>query len=134
MCEMKSVTEGTIYIDMNEDLPEDEHNYIFIGKVGQFTPVKEGTGGGILYRVKDGSYYAISGTKGYRFKESDMVKDLDEVDQSYYQTLCDKAVDTVEKFGSYEWFISDEFHYEEDWSNVMNEPTGDPDEVPFDED
>ena len=136
VCEMKSVKEGEIYIDMNEGLSEDEHNYIFVGKVGLFTPVKEGCGGGILYRRKDGKDYAITGTKDdngvpYRWLESEMVSDISMVDRSYYERLCDKAVETINKFGSYDWFVSDEFLYEEDWSKYMNEPSGDPNEVPF---
>ncbi len=27
------------------------HNYTYVGRVGLFTPVKEGSGGGVLYRV-----------------------------------------------------------------------------------
>ena len=32
------------------------HNYIFVGKVGRFCPIKEGRGGGLLCREKDGKY------------------------------------------------------------------------------
>ena len=42
------------------------HNYIFIGRVGQFCPIKSGAGGGLLMREKDGRYYAATGSKGYR--------------------------------------------------------------------
>lgn len=134
LCEVKSVKEGEIYIDMNEGLSEEEHNYVFVGRVGQFTPIKPGCGGGVLYREKDGKYYAVTGTKGYRWMESMMVRDLnkfDDIDMSYYERLCDEAIEAIEQYGSYDWFVSDEFHYEEDWSKYMNEPTGDPDEVPF---
>src|SRR5699024_6121358 len=48
MCETKSVQKGAIYLDKNERLPEGEHNYIFVGRVGQFTPVSIGFGGGDL--------------------------------------------------------------------------------------
>ena len=134
-CEMKSVTQGEIYLDMNEDIGEDEHNYIFVGKVGLFTPVKEGCGGGILYRRKDGKDYAVTGTKDdngvpYRWMESEMVKDISMVDTSYYERLCDKAVETINKFGSYTDFISDDFK-PDNFVDFMNPPTGDPDEVPF---
>lgn len=38
LCETKSVSKGAIYLDKNEDLAEGEHNYIFVGRVGQFCP------------------------------------------------------------------------------------------------
>ena len=40
---------------------EATHNYIFIGRVGQFCPIKPGAGGGLLMREKDGKYYAATG-------------------------------------------------------------------------
>lgn len=107
-CEARSVT-SALYLDMNEDLPEDEHNYIFIGKAGLFTPIKPGCGGGILLREKDGKYYAVSGSKGYRWLESEQVESLDkkdDIDESYYKNLCDEAVDSISKYGDFEWFVS----------------------------
>ena len=53
------------------------HDYHFIGSVGQFCPVKQGAGGGLLVREKDGKYAAVTGTKGYRWMESEMVKTLE---------------------------------------------------------
>ena len=110
MCETKSVT-SALYLDMNEKLPEDEHNYRFIGKIGLFCPIKPGCGGGVLLREKDGKYYAATGTKGYRWLESEMVKELgneDDVDRSYYNKLVDDAVETISKYGDFEWFVSDD--------------------------
>ena len=143
MCETKSVKEGAIYLDMNENLPDvsewenlksirsknpykltkkdagilemhkdisDEelyaliaegHNYIFVGRVGQFTPVKEGYGGGILYRMKDGKYYAVTGTTGYRWLESEMVKtigNMEEIDRNYYRKLVDDAASEISSY------------------------------------
>lgn len=139
LCEVKSVKEGEIWIDMNEDLPEGEHNYIFVGRVGQFTPIKEGCGGGVLYRKKDGKYYAVAGTKKpddtpYRWMESEMVKELhkeDDIDISYYERLCDDVVAAINKYGSYENFVNDKEIVMDDFSKFMNVPTGDPEEVPF---
>ena len=108
LCVTKSVN-TSLYLDMNEDLPEDEHNYVFIGKVGQFTPIKPGCGGGILYREKEGKYYAATGSKGYRWLESEMVFELnklDSIDESYFIKLADDAVETIKKYGDYEWFVS----------------------------
>ena len=110
LCETKSVT-STLYLDMNEGLGEDEHNYIFIGKIGRFCPIKEGCGGGILYREKDGKYYAATGTKGYRWLESEMVFELnklDDIDEKHFIEMADTAKDTINKYGDFEWFVSDD--------------------------
>lgn len=110
LCVTKSVT-SSLYLDMNEDLPEDEHNYIFIGKVGRFCPIKPGCGGGLLMREKDGKYYAATGTKGYRWLESEMVFELNklnDIDESHFKALADAAIDTIKKYGDYEWFVSDD--------------------------
>lgn len=109
MCETKSVT-TSLYLDKNEGLPEDEHNYIFVGKVGQFCPIMPGKGGGLLMREKDGKYYAATGSKGYRWLESEMVKKLnkeDDIDRSFYNKLVDDAIDSITKFGDFEIFVSD---------------------------
>lgn len=109
-CVTKSVT-STLYLDMNEGMGEDEHNYIFIGKVGQFCPIKPGCGGGVLYREKDGKYYAATGTKGYRWLESEMVMEMskmNDIDESYFIAMADDAIDAIKKYGDYDWFVSDE--------------------------
>lgn len=113
MCETKSVT-SALYLDMNEKLPEDEHDYRFIGKVGSFCPIKEGCGGGLLLREakdKDGNikYASATGAKGYRWLESNMVKTLDKVkdiDQSYYIAMVDKAIEAINEYGDFEMFVS----------------------------
>ena len=110
LCETKSVT-STLYLDMNEDLGEDEHKYIFVGKIGRFCPIKPGCGGGILYREKDGKYYAATGTKGYRWLESEMVFELnklDDIDEKHFIEMADTAKDTINKYGDFEWFVSDD--------------------------
>lgn len=109
MCETKSVT-SALYLDMNEGLAED-HNYRFIGKVGRFCPVKEGCGGGLLMREKDGKYYAATGSKGYRWLESEMVRELgkeSDIDRSYYDNMVDKAIETISKYGDFEWFVAED--------------------------
>ena len=87
------------------------HDYRFIGKVGSFCPVKSGCNGGLLCREKDGKYYAATGSKGYRWMESEMVKDLGkekDIDLSFYNKLIDDAVDAISKYGDFEWFVSDD--------------------------
>ena len=113
MCEAKSVS-TSIYLDMNENLPEDEHDYRFIGKVGLFCPIKSGCGGGELLREgkdKDGNikYSSVTGAKGYRWLESEMVKTLgkeDDIDRSYYDKLVDAAAKAIDDLGDFEWFVS----------------------------
>lgn len=110
ICETKSVS-TSLYLDMNERLQEDEHNYIFIGKVGSFCPIKKGCGGGILYREKDGKYFAVTGSKGYRWLEAEFVKTMNkekDVDEDYYISLVNGAVETISKFGDFEWFVSED--------------------------
>ena len=110
LCVTKSVT-SSLYLDMNENLGEDEHNYIFVGKVGRFCPIKPGCGGGLLCREKDGKYHSATGAKGYRWLESEMVFELnklDDIDETYFKAMVDAAVDTIKKYGDYEWFVSDD--------------------------
>lgn len=86
------------------------HNYVFVGRVGQFCPIKQGGGGGILLREKDGKYYAAAATKGYRWLESETVKELHNealIDRSYYNKLVDDAVETISKYGDFEAFVAD---------------------------
>lgn len=108
LCETKAVSTA-LYLDLNEALGEDEHVYHFIGKVGEFCPILPGHGGGLLLREKEGSYHAATGSKGYRWLEAEMVKELkkeDSIDRSYYAALVDDAVKTISKYGDFEQFIS----------------------------
>lgn len=115
MCETKAVS-SALYLDRNEGMPEGEHNYIFIGKVGNFCPIKPGCNGGELMREgkdKEGNvkYYSATGAKGYRWLESELVKTLgkeDDIDRTYYDKLVDDAIETISKYGDFEWFASDD--------------------------
>lgn len=142
MCETKTVT-SALYLDMNEDLDlpfdenghpkkeEDFHDYHFIGKAGSFCPIKSGCGGGLLLREKDGKYHAATGSKGYRWMESEMVKKLgkeDDVDRTYYTNLVDEAVKDISEYGDFEWFLSDDidapigFNDVPPWTSPCGEP------------
>lgn len=132
-CETKSVT-SAIYIDMNEDLEEGCHNYIFVGKVGNFCPIKSGCGGGILLRQGNtpDKYNSVGGTKGYRWLESEIVKHNHkeaDIDKSYYVDLMNKAIKDISVYGDYEWFVSDEKVNMADFMNIPEEVTGD--SIPF---
>ena len=86
------------------------HDYHFVGKVGNFCPIIPGKGGGLLVREKDGKYYAATGSKGYRWLESELVRGVNEeyIDRTYYNELVDTAVETISQYGDFEWFASDD--------------------------
>lgn len=86
------------------------HDYQFVGRVGNFCPILPGHGGGLLVREKDGKYYAATGSKGFRWLESETVKGANEkyIDRSYYNKLVDEAVDTISQYGDFEWFVSND--------------------------
>lgn len=113
------------------------HQLQFIGRVGQFTPINKGYGGGVLYRVVDGKCYAATGSSGYRWLESENVKEKlskvidNAVDKSYYEKLVTEAIEHISKYGDFDWFVSDE-PYISKWS--PNVPKDIDDEVPFIED
>ena len=106
-------------LDKFEGIPDTElmdcisagHDYHFVGKVGRFCPVKDGCGGGVLLREKDGKYFAVGGSKGYKWLEAEMVSSLnkqDDIDRSYYDKLVDTAAEAIAKYGDFEWFVSDD--------------------------
>lgn len=140
ICETKQVSTA-MYLDLNEDLPDvtvlekelekaDKndipriealetqiaagHSYHFVGKVGLFTPMLPGAGGGLLMRLNTSAkaknrYSSVTGAKGYRWLESETVDILglkDKADLSYYNKLVDAAAETISKYGDFEWFIS----------------------------
>lgn len=75
----------------------------FVGKVGAFVPIKPERGGAELLRmnsegeIKD----AVVGTKGYHWKEAEMVLFMhqeQDVDTSYAEMLADEAKQAIEQF------------------------------------
>ena len=93
---------------LNEEIASG-HAYKFVGKAGQFCPMKPGAGGGLLLRENNGKYSFAAGAKGYRWMESEMVKTLgleDQIDLSYYRKLADDARATIENFGDFESFTA----------------------------
>ncbi len=91
------------------------HNYRFVGKVGSFCPMKPGCGGGLLVRETENKktgekgYSAVTGTKGYRWLEAEMVRQLgkeNDIDLSYYNDLVNEAVNEISKYGDFELFVS----------------------------
>jgi hypothetical protein len=108
MCEGKTVVQGSMYLDKEE--PEKGkalvyHNMRHLGRTGRFVPVLED--GGTLYRVKDDKYYAVTGTKGFRWMDAEIAKEMPDlkIDMSYFDKLVQDAVNTINQFGSYEEFV-----------------------------
>ena len=99
-----------LYLDFNEDLGEDLHDYKFIGKTGSFIPVVEGSNGGLLLRHVEGDKYTSAvGAKGYRWMEAEVIKDSELkniIDISFYNKLANDAKDEISKHGDFEWFTS----------------------------
>ena len=144
MCETMSVT-SALYLRDVDNIPEDEiigeelvirdggySNYKkkitkksdnpnepeFIGRVGQFCPIKPGRGGGELVREellregkdKEGNrkFSAATGSKGYYWLESEQVKALGkeaDIDRSYYDAMVNKAVETISLYGDFDAFV-----------------------------
>lgn len=150
-CETKSVSNGAIYLDMNEGLPdvsdaEDEmakrlhnksdkgkekpkrlnpkfvrlsdeelaahissgHSYQFVGRVGLFTPIRKGLGGGEMLVLRNDKYSSVTGTKDFRWLETEMVQELgktDDVDTSYYARLANEAIASISEFCDFERFV-----------------------------
>lgn len=102
-CETKNVTKGTMYLEFSE-----EHRY-HVGRTGRFVPVTQESGGGRLLRVNEDKDYAVTGTKDYYWMEAEMVRkmgDEAEIDMSYFDTLAEKAKETIEEFGPFDKFVS----------------------------
>lgn len=56
-------------------------------------------------------YANVTGAKGYRWMESEMVRNLhkeDDIDRTYYQALVDDAVASISEYCDFEWFVSDD--------------------------
>lgn len=112
------------------------HNYKFIGKVGQFCPIKEGAGGGLLVRDQEGQMYSVTGSKGYRWIESERVKVLNkekDIDLRYYDELVNEAVAEIGKYGDVEWFCSESATDKINMPAFMNIPECEEEELPFED-
>lgn len=143
LCETFSTKVGAIYLDVNERLEDVSmyekelkkidrndpasfdrvnmlkekiargHNYCFIGRTGQFCPVKSGIGGGYLYRLSknkygDDKYDFLAGASDRRWMQTETVKELgleDKIDITYFEELAEKAILTIEQYGVFTWFV-----------------------------
>ena len=97
--------------DVLKELIAKGHNYIFIGRAGSFCPVLKGMGGGVLVREKDGKFYAATGSKGFRWRESESLLGADRmnmIDMGYFESLAIAAREAVEKYGDFEGFVRED--------------------------
>lgn len=86
------------------------HCYEFVGRVGNFFPVEDGTGGGwlLVKRNNSNKYDAVSGTKGYRWMEAEKGKLLEKencYNRKYFDEQVDKVIKAINTFGSFDRFI-----------------------------
>jgi hypothetical protein len=107
---------GAMYLDFANSFkpgPDDIDKMHFVGKTGRFVPVTEASGiGGTLYRVSEGKFYAVTGTKGHIWAEAEVLQQMArdgrefEVDMTYFENLAETARNTIDNFGSFEHFCN----------------------------
>lgn len=106
-----------------EDLPKDievldekiakGHSYVFVGGTGEFMPVIPGCGGGLLMRKEDdGGFGYATGAKGYRWVESENMRNRDDwkkyIDIRYFRGLVDDAVAAIGLYCDFNLFVQGE--------------------------
>ena len=92
-----------------EEYISEGHDYHFVGRVGSFTPIMPGHGGGELLRKGTNGYSSATGAKGYRWMESEVAKtnNLEAIiDKSFYNNLIDKAIEVISQYGDFEEFVA----------------------------
>lgn len=101
-------------VDQLMERVESGHKYCFVGRVGNFCPIRKGDGGGILVREKDGRYHSVGGTLSpskipYRWLEAETVQATSKqasIDYSYFDRLANEAVDSIEEYGDFTAFTA----------------------------
>ena len=106
-----------------KDLPKDievldeeiakGHNYVFVGGTGEFMPIVPGAGGGLLMRKgSDDSYGYAPNAKGYRWLESESMRNLPDwkkyIDIRYFRGLVDDAREAIGVYCDPDLFIRGE--------------------------
>ena len=100
---------------LDEDIAKG-HSLQFVGRIGQFTPVQPGHGGGTLLRKNtdkfgNTKYDSAGGADGYRWMESETIRGTameQYIDMRFYTSQVDAAIEEIAKYGDAEWFISDD--------------------------
>ncbi len=127
---------GALYLDFNEDLPEGEHDYRFVGKVSSFIPIKPGNGGAELKVLRDEKYSYPGGCTGWRWFETEFFRLCcvnSVMNNEYYTKLIDDTKEVMREFGDPDRFINDP-DYDPQLERILSVPEDVDDEVPFDED
>ena len=115
LCETKQVQKGAIYIDpKNRPKPElgDEEDMQFVGRIGRFVPVRdESKLGGTLWRFnsEDGKFYAVAGTKGYRWIDAKLAAEFgsfEDIEMDFFEQLANEGREKIEKYGPFEVLIN----------------------------
>ena len=108
MIQTKSVAKGAIYLA--PEIDADPSTFKFIGKIGTFVPVKPPKGG-ILLVEREGKYTAVSGSKGLRWSEAELIRDNSDLiqilDMEYYNKLIDDAIAHIEEYVQFEDFVEE---------------------------
>lgn len=102
LAETKQVSKGHMVLNFDS-------GPIFVGRTGRFVPVTEESGvGGTLVRKFEDKEYAVAGTKGRKWVEATHANTMDAsvIDYTYFEQLANEAKATIEKFGSFEEFVS----------------------------
>jgi phage/plasmid-associated DNA primase len=108
-CETRSVKQGVMYLDFNDDPEIRKKDLVHVGRTGAFMPVNHG--GGRLLRVNVDKEYAVTGTKGHFWIEREAAHEREladelEIDMAFFDKLKDDAVAQIEKYGPYSEFVS----------------------------
>ena len=135
---------STFFLDISDEKLQKRidrgHDYHFVGRVGRFYPIKPGCGGGWLIALRNGKYSSVSGSKGYRWMEAELVKAAHkegDLDPRYHNAQVTEAIAAINKFGSYEEFVDLSKPYpsssplQPSSGNDILQPSED-DELPFD--
>lgn len=106
LCETKNVTQGQMYLDKfgSESIEDMKH----VGRTGSFMPVRYD--GGILWRIKDGKKYHVTGTKDYMWIDRELAEHRHKIDElhtdmDYFDGLRKDAIKAIEKYVPYEKLV-----------------------------
>lgn len=111
LCETKSVTQGSMYLDFSGEEEPTLEKLVHVGRTGSFVPVVDN--GGVLYRVKDDRFFAVTGTKGFHWIEREIAARRMEaedktlvIDESYFEALRQAAFEAIDYYVNFESFVS----------------------------
>lgn len=94
-----------------ESIIETGHDYHFIGKIGEFCPMKPGVGAGYLRKKlnSNGKYMKVGGAGDYLWMEVEDIHSQNKenlIDDGYFIDLTNEAIASISEFGDFEQFVS----------------------------